>query len=334
VTESITIGRLRIDATLHEFVEREALPGTGVGAARFWAGLESILAEFTPRNRSLLARRDELQLQVDAWWRRHKDEPFDVEAHTTHLRDIGYLQPEPDAVQIDTQGVDPEIATVAGPQLVVPVSNPRYALNAANARWVSLYDALYGTDAIAPIDPGVSGYDPVRGAAVIAYGRKLLDEIAPLLAGSHANAATYSIQDAQLRVQLSDGFVTGLLNPARFVGWSGTPAQPSCVLLRNNGLHLEVSIDRAHRIGKTDAAGVADLVIEAALTTIQDCEDSVSAVDAAEKVNVYRNWLGLMNGRLEASFQKGTGTVARRLNDDRRYTDPEGRELTLPDAGA
>jgi malate synthase len=329
VTEPITIGRLRVDSTLHEFVEREALPGTGMAASRFWAGVESILAEFTPRNRALLARRDELQARIDQWWREHKGQPFDVAAHTAFLSDIGYLQAQPEGVQIDTQGTDPEIASVAGPQLVVPVSNSRYALNAANARWVSLYDALYGTDAILP-DAKASGYDPVRGSAVIAYGRRFLDEIAPLLAGSHGNAAAYSIQDAQLRVQLADGYVTGLLNPARFVGWRGTPAQPVSVLLRNNGLHVEIAIDRAHRIGKTDAAGVADLIIEAALTTIQDCEDSVTAVDAGEKVALYRNWLGLMNGRLEATFSKGDKTVARRLNEDRRYTDPQGRELTLP----
>ena len=329
MTEPITIGRLRVDPALHQFMEREALPGTGIGGTRFWGGVESILAEFTPRNQALLERRNQLQARIDAWWRKHRDQPFDVAAHTAYLRDIGYLQPEPEAVKIDTQGVDPEIATVAGPQLVVPVSNPRYALNAANARWVSLYDALYGTDALAPVDTDARGYDPARGAQVIAYGRKFLDEMAPLMAGSHADVATYSIQDAQLRIQLADGFITGLLNPARFVGWRGTPTQPSCVLLRNNGLHLEIVIDRAHRIGQTDPAGVADLIIEAALTTIQDCEDSVATVDAGEKVGVYRNWLGLMNGRLEATFQKGAGTVVRRLNDDRRYTDPEGRELTL-----
>ena len=329
MTQPITIGRLRVDAALHEFVEREALPGTGIEATRFWTGLESALAEFTPRNRTLLAHRDDLQARIDGWWREHKGKPFDVAAHTQFLRDIGYLQPQPAAVQIDTHDVDPEISTIAGPQLVVPVSNSRYALNAANARWVSLYDALYGTDTIAPVEPGAHGYDAVRGASVIAYGRKFLDEIAPLLAGSHADVASYSIQDAQLRVQLADGYVTSLLNPARFVGWRGTPAQPSTLLLRNNGLHLEIVINRAHRIGKTDAAGVADLIIEAALTTIQDCEDSVAAVDAEEKVAIYRNWLGLMNGRLEATFRKGDNTVARRLNEDRRYTDPEGREITL-----
>jgi malate synthase len=329
VTEPITIGRLRVDSTLHEFVEREALPGTGMLASRFWAGVEAILAEFTPRNRALLARRDELQARIDHWWREHKGQPFDVAAHSAFLTEIGYLQAQPEGVHIDTQGTDPEIASVAGPQLVVPVSNSRYALNAANARWVSLYDALYGTDAILP-DAKASGYDPVRGSAVIAYGRRFLDEIAPLLAGSHGNAAAYSIQDAQLRVQLADGYVTGLLNPARFVGWRGTPAQPVSVLLRNNGLHVEIAIDRAHRIGKTDAAGIADLIIEAALTTIQDCEDSVTAVDAGEKVAIYRNWLGLMNGRLEATFSKGEKKVVRRLNEDRRYTDPQGRELTLP----
>ncbi len=330
MSETIRIGRLAVAAELHAFIEKEALPGSGIEAAAFWAGLEAIVAEFGPRNRTLLARRDELQAAIDAWWREHKGLAFDVAAHTAFLRDIGYLVAEPAGVTIDTAQVDPEIASVAGPQLVVPVSNARYALNAANARWVSLYDALYGTDALLPADPAIKGYDAARGARVIAYARTLLDEIAPLAKGSHADSVRYAIENGQLHVYLANGTATGLREPSRYVGWKGTPAQPTAVLLRNNGLHIEISIDRAHRIGSTDPAGIADLVIEAAITTIQDCEDSVAAVDAHDKVGVYRNWLGLMRGTLEASFAKGTGTVVRRLNDDRRYTDLLGRELTLP----
>ena len=325
-----TFGRLTIDAELRKFVESEALPGTGIDPQAFWKGLEQIVAEFTPRNLALLARRDELQAAIDAWWREHKGQQFDVAAHTQFLRGIGYLSDEPAQFRIDTANVDPEIAQVAGPQLVVPVDNARYALNAANARWVSLYDALYGTDAILPVDQSVRGYDPARGARVIAYARAFLDEIAPLVSGSHADATRYTIENGGLSVQRADGSSSRLRDPARFVGWRGTPAQPSAVLLRNNGLHVEISIDRSHRIGKTDAAGVADVIVEAAITTIEDCEDSVAAVDARDKVVVYRNWLGLMNGTLEARFAKGGGTMVRKLNEDRRYTDPVGNELTLP----
>ncbi len=329
MSEPVSIGRLKIAAELHAFVEKEALPGTKLAAASFWAGVEAIVAEFMPRNRALLARRDELQASIDAWWREHKGQAFDVVAHTAFLQSIGYLVPEPAGIQIDTANTDPEIASVAGPQLVVPVSNARYALNAANARWGSLYDALYGTDAILPIDPATKGYDAARGARVIAYARALLDEIAPLTTGSHAEATRYSIENGQLAVHLANA-TANLRDPARYVGWRGTPAQPTAVLLKNNGLHVEIVIDRAHRIGATDPAGIADLVVEAAITTIQDCEDSVAAADAHDKVGIYRNWLGLMNGSLEASFAKGTGTVVRRLQEDRRYTDPLGRELTLP----
>jgi malate synthase len=325
-----TIGRLTVDAELRTFVQSEVLPGTGIDPLSFWKGLEQTIAEFTPRNLALLARRDELQAAIDAWWREHKGRQFDIAAHTQFLRSIGYLVDEPAQFQIDTAGVDPEIAQVAGPQLVVPVDNARYALNAANARWVSLYDALYGTDAILPVDHSARGYDQERGARVIAYARALLDEIAPLVSGSHADAIGYAIKDGGLAVQLTNGRSTTLRDPARYVGWRGTPAQPTAVLLRNNGLHVEISIDRTHRIGKTDAAGVADVIVEAAITTIEDCEDSVAAVDAHDKVGVYRNWLGLMNGTLEARFAKGGGTVVRKLNDDRRYTDPRGNELTLP----
>jgi malate synthase len=330
VSETVALGRLKVAPALHAFVEGEALAGTGISPQQFWNGLQGLAEEFTPRHHALLARRDELQTRIDAWWREHKGQSFDAATHTRFLRDIGYLVDEPQGVTIDTAGVDPEIASIAGPQLVVPVSNARYALNAANARWVSLYDALYGTDAILPIDVKAKGYDAARGARVIAYGRALLDEIAPLTSGSHAEATRYVIENAKLSVYLNSGAVTGLINPAKYVGWQGTPSEPTAILLRNHGLHVEISIDRAHRIGSTDPAGIADLIVEAAITTIQDCEDSVSAVDAADKVDVYRNWLGLMNGRLEASFAKGGGNVVRRLSDDRRYTDPKGRELALP----
>ncbi len=255
---------------------------------------------------------------------------FDITAHTAFLQGIGYLVPEPAGVQIDTANTDPEIASVAGPQLVVPVGNARYALNAANARWGSLYDALYGTDAILPLEPSVRGYDAKRGAAVIAYARGFLDEIAPLAAGSHSDATRYAIESGKLAIHLADGRITQLRDAARYAGWRGTPAEPTAVLLRNNGLHAEIVIDRAHRIGANDPAGIADVLVEAALTTIQDCEDSVAAADAHDKVGIYRNWLGLMTGTLQATFAKGSGTVVRRLNDDRRYTDPQGREITLP----
>jgi malate synthase len=330
VSETVAIGRLKIAAILHAFIDKEALPGTGIAPAAFWSGLEGLIAEFAPRNRALLERRDELQARIDAWWREHKGLAFDVSTYTNFLRDIGYLIPESPTTQIETRLVDAEIASIAGPQLVVPVSNARYALNAANARWVSLYDALYGTDAILPVDPATKGYDPARGARVIAYGRALLDEIAPLTSGSHADAVRYAIEDGRLAVHCGNGSISRLKDASIYVGWCGTPTLPTTVLLRHHNLHIEIVVDRAHPIGSTDAAGVADLVVEAAITTIQDCEDSVSAVDAADKVGVYRNWLGLMKGTLEASVPKGKGTVQRKLNEDRRYTDPLGRELTLP----
>jgi len=321
---------LHIDAVLADFVAQQALPGTGLSAAEFWAGVESILLAFTPRNQSLLAKRDTLQAQIDQWWYEHRQQPFDVAAHTDFLRRIGYLVDEPAPFKIDTLNVDAEIATTAGPQLVVPVSNARYALNAANARWVSLYDALYGTDAIAPPVAGARGYDAARGAKVIARARTALDQLAPLVSGSHAHSTAYAIVGDQLQVTLADGSRTALLEPHKCVGWRGDAAAPSVVVLRNNGLHVEIVIDRSSTIGASDAAGVCDLVIEAAITTIQDCEDSVAAVDAADKVGVYRNWLGLMNGSLEARFAKGSGTVVRRLNEDRVYQAPGSGELTLP----
>ena len=319
---------LAVDDILHAFVETELLPGTGLAPAAFWASLESVLADFTPRNAALLARRDELQLQIDAWWKARRGQPVDVAEETAFLRDIGYLLPEPPAFQIATQNVDPEIARLTGPQLVVPVSNGRFALNAANARWGSLYDALYGTDAIEP-PTGTKGYDPVRGGKVVAFARQLLDRAAPLSTGSHADAVGYVVGHGGLIVRLRGGQESVLADPDQFVGWQGEPGTPGAVLLRHNNLHLEIQIDRDHPIGKGDAAGVADVLVEAALTTIQDCEDSVAAVDAEDKVGVYRNWLGLMRGDLTARFAKGGATETRRLSDNRQYTSFDG-PVTLP----
>jgi len=320
--------RLSVDEILAEFVESELLPGTGISPGVFWSSLEGALADFTPRNAALLERRDELQALIDAWWRERQGKAFDVAAETAFLRAIGYLVDEPAPFEISTVGVDPEISRLAGPQLVVPVSNGRFALNAANARWGSLYDALYGTDALAP-PSGARGYDARRGAQVIAFARALLDRTAPLLAGSHGQAAAYRILDDALSVQLADGGSTGLVSGDQLIGWRGPAENPSAVLLRHNGLHLEIQIDRNHDIGRSDAAGVCDVILEAAVTTIQDCEDSVAAVDAEDKTAVYRNWLGLMRGDLTASFVKDGRTETRALEDDRHYSAPKGRSLTL-----
>ncbi len=319
---------LTVDDTLHAFVEGELLPGTGVAPDAFWAALEKVLADFTPRNAAMLQRRDELQAQIDSWWRERRGKPLDVAEETAFLREIGYLLPEPAPFEISTGNVDPEIASIAGPQLVVPVSNGRFALNAANARWGSLYDALYGTDALEP-PTGVKGYDPVRGAKVVAFARSFLDRVAPLASGSHADAAAYVVAGQGLVVRLKDGQEVALATPAQFVGYRGEAAAPAGVLLAHNSLHLEILIDRAHNIGKDDAAGVSDVLVEAALTAIQDCEDSVAAVDAEDKTNVYRNWLGLMRGDLTSTFTKGGQTETRRLEEDRTYTAANGGALTL-----
>ncbi len=326
----LAAGRLQVAHALAQFVAQEALPGTGLTAETFWAGVEAILLAFTPRNSALLAERDRLQSSIDSWWREHGHEPFDVVGHTAFLRSIGYLVDEPAPFAIDISHVDDEIALVAGAQLVVPVSNARYALNAANARWVSLYDALYGTDALQPQVPGARGYDATRGALVIAHVRTLLDQIAPLHSGSHASAVRYCVVGGVLQITLGDGSSTGLAQRQQLAGWTGAAAEPASVLLKHNGLHLDLIFDRSSVIGATDAAGISDVVIEAALTTIQDCEDSVAAVDADDKVGVYRNWLGLMNGSLEAQFAKGSGTVTRRLAQDRQYSAPDGGSVTLP----
>ena len=321
---------LKIDAELYRFVEAEALPGTGLDAAAFWAGFAAIFRDLTPKNRALLAERDRLQSQIDAWHKKHAGKPVDPAAYEAYLREIGYLAPEGPAFTVGTTGTDDEVARMAGPQLVVPVMNTRFALNAANARWGSLYDAFYGTDAMGTLpDPTVKGFDAKRGAQVIARARAFLDEAAPLKGTSHKDAALYAVEGGALSVTLKNGTKAGLADPAKFVGYRGDAGAPSCVLLKNNGLHFEIVVDAAHPIGKTDAAHVDDIVLESALTTIMDCEDSIAAVDAADKVVVYRNWLGLMQGTLEANFEKGGKTVARALNPDRVYTSANGGSLVL-----
>jgi malate synthase len=310
--------RLTVDDRLYDFVETDLLPGAGVVAEAFWDGLERLLLDFTPKNRELLAVRDDLQARIDGWWRERRGRPLDLAEQSDFLTRIGYLKPQPAPFQISTAQVDPEIAKVAGPQLVVPTSNGRYALNAANARWGSLYDALYGADALAPPSTA-KGYDTQRGALVIAYGRALLDRIAPLTSGGHGDVVAYSVRDRTLTARLASGGEATLQAPAQFAGWRGEAQAPEGVLLRHNGLHLEILIDRGHAIGRDDPAGVSDILLEAALTAIQDFEDSVAAVDAEDKTAVYANWLGLMRGDLEASFTKGGRVETRRLEPDRVY---------------
>ena len=332
MTDYVTRGRLQVAAVLDRFIAEEALPGTDLDPEAFWNGVDELVHDLAPRNRKLLETRDALQQKLDDWHRAHPGPVRDHSGYLAFLRETGYLVDPPAQTRASTANVDPEVAVQAGPQLVVPVSNARYALNAANARWGSLYDALYGTDAIPDSDGAERGseYNPARGEKVIAYARDLLDRAAPLADGSHRDATGYRIDDGEFFASLKDAEDTSLANRGQLVGYQGAPEKPSAILLVNNGLHLEIQIDRTHAIGQTDAAGVKDLLVEAAVTTIMDCEDSVAAVDAEDKVNVYRNWLGLMNGRLETSFQKGGKVVTRSLNPDREYTAPDGKTLTLP----
>jgi malate synthase len=325
-----TIGQFQIASVLKTFVETEALPGTGLDAEAFWPAFTGLVATFAPRNQALLDRRDALQAQIDAWHRAHRSQPIDAAAYTAFLQEIGYLLPPPAPFSVATENVDAEIASIAGPQLVVPVDNARYALNAGNARWGSLYDALYGTDAIPETGDAArgKGFNKIRGALVVAKAKEILDAAAPLAAGSHADATGYTVSDGTLVVHTATG-TTGLATPEKFAGTRGDTAAPASVLLRNNGLHLELVIDRTHPIGRDDPAGLADVLLESAISTIMDCEDSVAAVDARDKVAVYRNWLGLMKGTLSASFQKDGKTLERRLNEDRVYTAPDGGTLTL-----
>ncbi|MDT5099715.1 MAG: malate synthase [Mycobacterium sp.] len=336
MTDRVTVGNLRIAQTLYDFINNEALPGTDIDPDTFWSGVDKVVADLTPKNQELLAHRDELQAQIDKWHRHRVIEPLDPEAYKQFLTEIGYLQPEPDDFTITTSGVDDEITTMAGPQLVVPVLNARFALNAANARWGSLYDALYGTDVI-PEDDGAepaagSGgeYNPVRGDKVIAYARNFLDEAVPLESGSWADATGLSLDDGVLQVGTADGSV-GLASPEKFVGYTGELGSPDwSVLLVNNGLHIEILIDPESPVGSTDKAGIKDVVLESAITTIQDFEDSVAAVDAEDKVLGYRNWLGLNRGDLAEDVTKGDKTFTRVLNEDRTFQTPDGGELTLP----
>ncbi|MBD0191095.1 malate synthase G, partial [Acinetobacter baumannii] len=335
MTARIQKGKLAIAKELYDFIENEALPGSGLDSETYWKNFEQVVVDLSPKNKALLAKRDELQAKIDEW---HRNNKFELGAYKAFLTEIGYLLPEVEDFQITTENVDEEIALLAGPQLVVPVRNARYCLNAANARWGSLYDALYGFDVISE-EGGAEkgkGYNPVRGAKVIEFAKNFLNEIFPLAQGSHADATKYAIEQNKLVVTLKDGTKTGLAHEAQFVGFNGEEANPSEVVLLSNGLHVIIEIDANSPIGQTDLAGVKDLTLEAAVTTIQDLEDSVAAVDAEEKVEGYRNWLGLMKGTLQESIEKNGKTIVRALNKDREIknliggtTKLHGRSLML-----
>ena len=330
MTKYVKKGKLQVAQELFEFINSEALPGSGLDNEKFWSGFEALIHDLTPKNKELLAVRDELQIKLNKWYREH-NENFDIDQYKSFLTEIGYLEVEVENFEIATVGVDDEISIQAGPQLVVPVNNARYAINAANARWGSLYDALYGTDAISEVEGAhrAGGYNPGRGLKVIAFARNFLDQAVPLEDESHKEAVRYTIAEGKLIVSLSDGSSTGLKEDDKFVGYYGNPEDPTAILLKNNGLHIELQIDRDDRIGRTDKAGVKDVLLESAVTTIMDCEDSVAAVDAEDKVLVYRNWLGLMKGDLSSSFKKGDRLIKRELNPDRSYFSPTGGKITL-----
>ena len=331
MAKMIKVGGLQIAKALYDFVNLEALIGTGIENEAFWAAMDTLVENMAPKNRALLAERDEIQNKIDVWYRERKGQEHDVDAYRSFLQDIGYLVPEDEDFSVQTDFVDEEIAHIPGPQLVVPVTIARYALNAANARWGSLYDALYGTDVI-PEDEGaerVGTYNPRRGEEVILWAREFLDSATPLAQGSHKNVSEYAVVDNYLQVTLVDGAITKLADDAQFVGYQGDDGNPSSLLLQNHGLHIDIQIDREHLIGKDDPAGIADVILEAAVTTIIDLEDSVACVDAADKVLAYRNWLGLMKGDLKETFEKQGETVQRSLNPDRVYNTPSGGQLTL-----
>jgi len=331
MSETIVCKRLKVSNDLYQFVEREALPGTGVDSDAFWTGFDQLVHDLAPKNRQLLAERDRLQAEMDKWYQSHPGPIQDMAAYQKFLREIGYLQDAPANVSIDTSKVDVEFTHQAGPQLVVPITNARYALNAANARWGSLYDALYGTDAISEADGAerAGGYNPVRGDKVIAFARRFLDEAIPLAQGSHADAVGYAIEGGKLKVSLKSGQDTTLADASALLGYRGEVSAPQALVFQHNGLHFEIQIDKASPIGKQDSAGVKDIVMESAVTTIMDCEDSIAAVDAQDKVLAYRNWLGLMTGTLTEEVSKGGKSFTRALNPDREYTTLDGKTASL-----
>jgi malate synthase len=331
MTEFVNRQGLKVAASLQRFVDEDVLPGTGLNPDIFWADFDSLVHDLAPINRELLVERDRLQVQLDKWHKSNPGPVTDMPAYIAFLDSIGYLQPVPGTVQATTNKVDIEVSHQAGPQLVVPAANARYALNAANARWGSLYDALYGTDAISSANGAEikAGYNPLRGAKVIAFARALLDQAVPLSSGSHVDATAYAIDSGKLLITLANGSQTELAQPEKYIGYQGEPKNPTAILVKNHDLHIEIQIDAASPIGATDPAGIKDLVLEAALSTIIDCEDSVAAVDAEDKIVIYRNWLGLMKGDLTEELVKGGKTITRRLNADREYTTADGNELKL-----
>ena len=325
----VDVGKIKVSKMIYDFFSEEVIPEAELDVEKFWSDFEKIVTDFTPRNRELLEKRQELQDKIDAWHKENKN--FEPETYKAFLEEIGYLEKEVEDFEISVENVDDEISTIAGPQLVVPINNARYAINAANARWGSLYDALYGSDIISEENGAEKGssYNPVRGNKVIAFCRDFLDQSVPLASGSHHDSTNYTVENGRLVVTLKNGETVGLQDEDKFVGFQGEANEPNSILIKNNGLHIDIQIDPNHPVGKTDAASIKDIVIESAITTIMDCEDSVTAVDAQDKLEVYQNWLGLIRGELTASFRKGDQTIERKFNDDRVYKTPDGGELTL-----
>lgn len=326
----VNVGKIKVEKNIYDFFSEKVVPEAELDVEQFWRDFEKIVLDFTPRNKELLEKRDELQNMIDAWIKENK-ENFDSEAYKKFLEEIGYLEKEVEDFEITVENVDDEIAKIAGPQLVVPINNARYAINAANARWGSLYDALYGSDIISEEGGAEKGdvYNPVRGNKVIAFCREFLDESVPLASGSHHDSTKYAVENGKLVVTLRNGEKVGLKDEEKFVGYQGDESAPRSILLKNNGLHIDIQIDPNHPVGKTDSAGIKDIVIESAITTIMDCEDSVTAVDAQDKLEVYKNWYGLIRGELTSTFKKGDKVIERKFNDDRVYKTPNGGELTL-----